>query len=383
MRILIHAVSAKRYGGAESHLNGFLPELEALDPNNEYLLCVNGTMGVSPRADNIRALSVPMQSPAQRLWWDLVRLPALAREYRADLLLALLSFGSPHPPCPQVVFARNPLFCEYYPLGLSAIGRLELSLRRWVMYRTMQASRLIVCPSRAMQEMIRNHCPDLPEEHFRVLPHALEPIDQRGSRGLPLALETLLPERRPDDSLRLLYVGHLLPYKGLDLVVAALRHAARAGLRFTFFLTIGREDWPAGYDRWMAEVERAGLRDRVVVLGKLAPAIARRLYPRCDLLLFPSLCESFGFPIVEAMGWGLPIVAADTPLNREMAGDAAVYYPPLSAEGCAQSILELAGSPETCECLGQNGLRRAAAHLNWFQYVRGVLDLFKEAVSLG
>jgi len=43
------------------------------------------------------------------------------------------------------------------------------------------------------------------------------------------------------------------------------------------------------------------------------------------------LCESFGFPLVEAMGARLPIVAADTPVNQEVCGKAAIYFPP-SAE---------------------------------------------------
>lgn len=381
MKVLIHAVSAKRHGGAESHLIGFVPALEAQDRENEYLLCVNDAMGVPPHGPRIQVLSVPMQSPAQRLAWDLITLPRLARRHRADLLIALLSFGSPRPPCPQIVLARNPLFCSHYGDGLGAADRLGIALRRRAMRWTMRASRLVVCPTRAMRDMILNHCPELPEDRIRVLPHALEPIDRQGPRDLPPAVESVLPERRADDTLRLLYVGHLLPYKGLDTVVRALERVAQGGVRFHLYLTIGKEDWPAGFERWMAGVERAGLRDRVTVLGKVSPTVARRLYPRCDVLLFPSLCESFGFPLVEAMGWGLPIVAAATPLNREMAGDAGLYYSPLSAAGCAEAIREVAASRETRERLGRNGLQRSAAHPDWFQYAGGLLTLYKDALT--
>jgi glycosyltransferase involved in cell wall biosynthesis len=381
VRILIHAVSAKRRGGAESHLTGFIPALEAQDRENEYLLCVNDAMGVPTHGPRIQVMSVPMQSPVQRLAWDLVTLPRLARRHRADLLIALLSFGSPRPPCPQIVLARNPLFCSHYGDGLGPADRVGIALRRRAMRWTMRASRLVVCPTRAMRDMILNHCQELSEDRFRVLPHALEPIDRQGPRDLPPAVEAALPERRADDTLRLLYVGHLLPYKRLDVVVSALERVAQTGRRLHLYLTIAKEDWPAGYDRWMASVERAGLRERVTVLGKVSPTVARRLYPRCDVLLFPSLCESFGFPIVEAMGWGLPIVAAGTPLNREMADAAAVYYPPLSAEGCAESILAVAASRETRERLGRNGLQRSAAHLDWFQYAGGLLALYKDALA--
>lgn len=381
MRILVSAVTAKPHGGSESHLVGLLQALEGPDRENEYLLCVNRTMKIISSWPRLRVLSVPVQTPVRRLWWDLVRLPVQARRCQADLLVALLSFGSPRPPCPQIVFARNPLFCDYYELGLGAAARIALKVRRWFMYRTMRASRLIVCPSRAMKEMIRNRHPELPEERFRVLPHALEPIDRDGPRELPPELERLLRPGRAGDGVRLLYVGHLLPYKGLDVVVAALQRLRAAGLRAQLYLTIAREDWPAGFDRWRRGVERAGLTEGVIVLGKVDRMVARRLYPRCDMLLFPSLCESFGFPLVEAMGWGLPIVAADTPLNREMAGDAAVYYPPLSADDCATAILRLAASPEVCAGLGENGLRRAAAHPDWFQYAGEVLELYKRAAS--
>jgi len=74
-------------------------------------------------------------------------------------------------------------------------------------------------------------------------------------------------------------------------------------------------------------------------LGLLNREQIRELYREANLFVFPSLCESFGHPLVEAMGHGLPIVAADAAVYREVCGTAALYFIPQDPRDLAEKVL--------------------------------------------
>lgn len=361
-------------GGAARHLMGFLPALEKVGDGHEYILYVNNRLAVESLSPNFKIHRLPVQSAWQRLWWDQYILPRLASKERADIILALLSFASARPSCPQMTFLRNPIHCPYYTMGLGPAQRLPVKIRRYFLYRTLRASRLVIAPSAAIRDTVRQPHPDLPLERFRILPHAFEQEFFMNSEDLPTEVSSLLPEERADDLVRLLYVGHILPYKGFDAVLRAIKLLSDQGVRFTIYLTIARENWPSGFDRWMADVSRLHLSNHVVVLGQIPSKAVYHLYCRCDILWFPSLCESFGWPIIEAMSCGLPILAADTPLNREMAGTSALYYPPFDAVAAAAMARQLIQNPVERRRLGEIGQSRAEAHIRWDEYVKVVLD---------
>ena len=79
-------------------------------------------------------------------------------------------------------------------------------------------------------------------------------------------------------------------------------------------------------------------------LGALPDGELRCAYTGAAALVFPSLWEGFGLPLVEAMSCGTPIAASDIPTNREIAGEASVRFDPADALGCAEAILEAARS---------------------------------------
>jgi glycosyltransferase involved in cell wall biosynthesis len=122
-------------------------------------------------------------------------------------------------------------------------------------------------------------------------------------------------------------------------------------------------------------VRELGLQDDVVFLGRIPQGRMGALYAHSDLMVYPSLCESFGFPMIEAMGHGLPIVAARTGINEEMCRDAALYYAPSDPLAGAQAIRD-ALVPET-----RARLKRAAAarvtgfDWSWTRYAREFVAL--------
>jgi glycosyltransferase involved in cell wall biosynthesis len=96
----------------------------------------------------------------------------------------------------------------------------------------------------------------------------------------------------------------------------------------------------------------------------------QKLYEEHDIFVFPSLAESFGHPLVEAMASGLPIIASDIPVCREICEDAAVYFSPLDPKDLADNIIMLKNNPELCTQLSQIGRKRAETHFNLEDHVR-------------
>jgi glycosyltransferase involved in cell wall biosynthesis len=96
----------------------------------------------------------------------------------------------------------------------------------------------------------------------------------------------------------------------------------------------------------------------------------------------PAYTETFAHPLVEAMSSGLPVVASDLPVHREICRDAAVYFPRFSPDELAERVVQIQESPELAEKLSSNGLRRAC-DFSWSEHVDRLLVLAEELSRTG
>lgn len=379
MRVLINAVSAKM-GGAATHLPNFLRGIGRLRPQDAFVVCVGlQWAALEGLSANVHLLPIAALDgrPAQ-LRWHLSEVPALARAERADVLISLLNFGPLRAPLPHVVFERNPLyFCRLHLDTLGPVAAARTALERILLHRVMRGADRIVTPSAAMREMIRTFHPDLPPEKFRVVYHGFGAAEFLSSAVLPDEVSARLGAAT---GVRLLYATHAASHKGLDVLLDAARVLHARDFSFTLWLTIDRADWPAGVDRCAQYIRTHGLDGVVVMLGRIPHAAIHRVYHAADVFVFPSLCESFGFPLVEAMGSGLPIVAADTGVNRELCQDAAVYYPPLDSQALTEQVCVVAADAPLRERLRRAATSRAQV-FSWERHVAEVWKVVTEVAG--
>lgn len=126
--------------------------------------------------------------------------------------------------------------------------------------------------------------------------------------------------------------------------------------------------------RLRQEADRSAIRDRVRWLGFVADEELPYLYAASQALVFPSLYEGFGLPVLEAMRSGAPVITSRRSSLPEVAGDAALYVDPTSAEEIAATMARLLSSPEQQAELRERGLLQAQK-FSWERTAERVLDV--------
>lgn len=158
-----------------------------------------------------------------------------------------------------------------------------------------------------------------------------------------------------DDHFVLLHVGHVGFYKNIENVIRALSIAVHEkGLDAVLLKGGHRLD---DSQRELARSRR--IADRILEIGEVAASELPALYAAADALVFPSMHEGFGLPVLEAMACGAPVIASDIDVFHEVAGEAALFVDPRAPEDIADGISRLAADAERRRALSTLGKERA------------------------
>jgi glycosyltransferase involved in cell wall biosynthesis len=207
----------------------------------------------------------------------------------------------------------------------------------------------------------------VPDERIRVTPYAVEP------RFRPVAVDREVLRRRVGVAgPYVLCVGTLEPRKNL---VGALRAFERVQPDFPdhTLVIIGGRGWKGG------ELQRAldETTARVLPTGYVSEEDLVTLYAGTDCFLFPSFGEGFGFPVLEAMACGAPVVACDTTSIPELVGDAALLVPPADGEALADALRRVLGTRELADELRTAGIDRSLGY-TWAACAARTIAVYEE-----
>jgi glycosyltransferase involved in cell wall biosynthesis len=239
-------------------------------------------------------------------------------------------------------------------------------------FRGMLRARFIACVSQATADAVIAHAP-WTANRVRVIHSGLSPLFQPG----PMDDEILrrLEIERP----YVLYVGSEQPRKNLTRVAAAIAEARRI-VPSLHFVKVGASQTPEGRADFLDAIQRAQLGDVTHLIEHVSDHELLMLYRGATATLLVSLAEGFGFPALEAMGSGCPVIVSDIAALREITGGNALVVDPRDIRSLALALERMISDPVLQRDLAERG--RSWAHaFTWERAARAYGELYDEALA--
>ncbi|MGE5656548.1 MAG: glycosyltransferase family 4 protein [Actinomycetota bacterium] len=272
----------------------------------------------------------------RRLLWTQFQLPRIYQKLRSRLLFSPLPEAPLFSSCRYVVMAHD-LIPLRFPRPFS---RLTAYFRYYIPLVLSQAEHIICNSQATAQDLV---------EFYKIPRHKITPIPLAYN---PHQFQFLnLPTRN-----YFLYIGRHDPYKNLQRAIAA------------FSTLVNKNDyelWLAGpcdtlyTPRLKAQVIELGLENQVKFLNYVPATELPTVINQAIALVFPSLWEGFGFPVLEAMACGTPAITSNLSSLPEVAGDAALLVNPYQVEEIAAAMQAVATDTQLRPRLRSLGLARA------------------------
>jgi glycosyltransferase involved in cell wall biosynthesis len=354
-------------GGVKVYTRELLRALIQQNSRHEFVLLFRnaarlGTYANTPGVEEVLLDNRPL------LYWDQVCVPQAVKRNGIDVLF------NPKYSIPLVARCKTAWVChglDWYvmPHASRALDRLN---HKFLIPRYAQKTDALIAVSETTREHALQYLSAPPERVHTVYPGLSNSFrEARGSVSVAeLRARLQLPERF------VLYCGAVYPPKNFRRLVQAY---AKVGPAAGVSLVIA-----GGTNRFLSEdellePERLNLGDWVRRVGWLANDELPALYQSAAALLLPSLYESVGLPILEAMACGCPVVTADRYGTKELAEGAAVLVNPDSVEDIAAGIRRILTDTELRACLTAAGRERAQS----FTWERCARDTMRVLENLG
>ena len=325
-----------------------------------------------------------------RFWLEQARLPELIRRSGADVLVSAGNFALRKSPVPQILLSRNSLYTSvdfFRDLRRRrAYGMwLDTQSKKRMARRSIDWADCTVAPTEAFARELRCWVGrDVISIHHGFDRDAFFRNQQPLDSSLRQKLE---PDRdSDDDTVRLLFVSHYNYYRNFETLFRALpllrERLGRRKVKLFLTCQLRPGENPGTYSPAAAAslIARLGVSDNVVELGTVPYFSLHHVYRACGIYVTPAYAESFAHPLVEAMASGLPVVAADTGVHREICQDAAIYFSRFSAEELADRIYQIASSGRLGRTLASRGLHRAST-FSWKRHVDELLNVAADLLA--
>ena len=362
--------------GVDVSLLGLVRHLAAIDRDTAYSLLVN-------REDrdhfvllpaNFAIVPLSLRPRPARLAFQQVLLPAAAALLRLDVVHSP-SFILP------LVRGRARHLLTVHDLTFDTLPHVHIPLRRSRAFRaavahSIRRADLVTVPSRSVASVIRARLPDVDAGKLRVVPWGIADEFRPQSPGAIADVRARLglPERY------LLFVGTIEPRKNLPVLLEAYRRVAAHRTAPPHLVLAGRPGW--GVDEVLALARTPALRPLVHIAGYVPQADLPALYTGALLLAYPSLEEGFGFPPLEAMACGVPVLASTGSALSENLGGAAELVSCDDVDGFADAIERLIADADLRRARRQQGFARAAA-FRWTETAAQMRSSYSELAAHG
>jgi glycosyltransferase involved in cell wall biosynthesis len=306
--------------------------------------------------------------------WTHIAVPARTWKKGFDLLHAPAFLAPVSSPCPLVITIHDITYL-LYPSHFSRWWVIYLKI---VMPAATRSAAAILCGSQhSKADIVRTY--GLPDHKVHVIPYGVD-----HQRFHPRAM--LAPEWIKQLGLRegyVLHVGTFSYRKNIPTLLRAIAHLRSNGMWGNRQLVLAGSGGSGmkGADEIHSTIRELQLENLVVLAGYVPDEHVPGLYAHAALLVMPSLYEGFGFPVLESMAVGTPVIASNTSSLPEVAGDAAILFPPQDEFALAAAIEEVLHNPTLTAQLRSKGLVRAA-EFTWRRTAEETVKIYRSVAGV-
>jgi len=263
--------------------------------------------------------------------------------------LGIELFHSPHYTLPLRLEGRSIVtvhdlihikFQKYFP-------KWKVQAAKYVLRRAVQKSEKIIVVSETTKRDLVEWMPESESKlhvvYNRLSEEWFHPAQETDLAGLGI----------PDEFL--LYTGNFKKHKAIDVLIDAYRR----GKDLPFLVLIG-QNRDLDHDLSQAILNTPNVR----LLGFARAEFLHALYAKAILFVFPSRYEGFGYPPLEAMACGCPVLSSDAPAMKEVLGNAAEYFASGNSEDLLCRLVELCSNQEKRRTLSKMGREQAAKFIS-------------------
>ncbi|MBT3359056.1 MAG: glycosyltransferase family 4 protein [Rhodospirillales bacterium] len=372
MKVIVNALSAKT-GGIVTYTHNLMRSFA--ERNVDAVFAISPDFPVEVDVPVMR-LAADRMSPVRRVLWEQTVWRRIVARYKPDVLYSSANFGLLFPPVPQILLVREGgLFDPFYLTNVAPALRVrtifQRMARRKLIIASARSSLIVLTPTNAVKGLLVSHATDL------------EGRIDKNQYGTISEFSNTSPRSRQwskDGILQLLYVSAYYPHKQPGLVSEAVADLNEQGIACHLTLTMdldGISETPGG-DKDHFLLTKGIERGQVTMLGQAPYQELPEMYKNHDVFIFPSLSETFGHPLAEAMGLGIPIIASDTPVHREVCKDAALFFSSLSPSDLARRVRNLDENETLRNLLTKNGQKYVSNNFMWESHVDRLLCVFTE-----
>ena len=297
----------------------------------------------------------------KRLVWTQFQLPKIYKKLQSQLIFCPISEAPLWSQCRSVVMVHD-FIPSRFPKRFSPLTPYH----RYYIPQVLKQSEHLICNSQSTAQDIVKFC-NIPTNKITPIPLAYD------SNNFRPVIEEDLQNRSPNHSPYFLYIGRHDPYKNISRLISAFVNL-KPNREYQLWLS-GPSD-----DRYTPalkkQVQELGLTDQVKFLDYVPYEDLPKIISGAIALVFPSLWEGFGLPVLEAMACGTPVITSNLSSLPEVAGDAAILIDPYRVEEITDAMQAIANDTRLRSHLSQLGLQRAK-QFSWEKTGQATVEVLK------
>jgi len=369
------AIEAQRIFRTNKHGMDFVAlevirKIQEIDKVNEYFILVSpGKDRCLNETSNVHIVEI--KYPTYFLW-EQVGLPLALKKIKPDLLHCTSNTAPIYCSAPLIVTLHDIIFLEKRQSSSKSLYQeLGWYYRRFIVPRVLPKCKKIITVSHYEKERICNTLNISKDKVIAV-------YNGFSSHFTPLPDQSEITKKYIDADEYLFFLGNTDPKKNSERLLIAYSHYLKSSLyKRPLLIADLKEDFINKIiERNNIEMIKPFLYFPGYISNKDLPAIYNKAY----IFLYPSLRESFGIPMLEAMACGTPIIAGNTSAMPEIAGEKAMLVDPYDENQISEKIIELENNPSLYKELIEYGLERCKL-FSWKKSAEDLLSIYSDIVK--